>query len=91
MTGGQTVARPTRLEPRNAITTEKANQIDRHAKILEEIAEANGVLLAPFPASTIPPGDWIDDCHLSPEGCRKKAAYLAPLVRKIPRGGISDD
>ena len=83
---------PFRLEPQHALTAEEANQIDRHAGILEEIAGANGVLLAPFPASTIPPSGWIDDCHLSAEGCRGKAAYLEPFVRRLlERAAASGD
>ena len=82
---------PFRLEPLHALTAEEAGQIDRHATILEKIAAATGAHLAPFPTSTIPPGEWIDDCHLTPKGCRKKAAYLAPLVRKLPRGAVADD
>ena len=74
---------PFRLEPRHALTADEAGQVERHARILEEISRTNNVPLAPFPASTIPPGDWVDNCHLSPEGCRKKANYLEPFVREL--------
>ena len=68
-----------------------ADQIEHHARVLEEIARSAGVRLAPYPASTIPPRDWVDDCHLSPEGCRKKAAYLEPIVRELSVGKVADD
>ena len=62
---------PFRLEPRHALTADEAAQIDHHARILEEIARHHAIPLAAFPASMIPREDWVDDCHLSPEGCRK--------------------
>jgi len=82
---------PFRLETQYALTSDNADQIEHHALVLEEIARSTGVRLAPYPASTIPPSDWIDDCHLSPEGCRKKAAYLEPIVRELSVGEVADD
>lgn len=82
---------PFRLEPRHALTADEAAQIDHHARILEEIARHHAIPLAAFPASMIPREDWVDDCHLTPEGCRKKAAYLAPRVRKLAEGKSVDD
>jgi len=80
---------PFRLEPTHALIAEEADQVERHARILENIARANGVLLAPFPASTIPPDGWVDNCHLSPKGCRSKAVYLEPFVRRLFERGMS--
>ncbi|MED5448415.1 MAG: hypothetical protein VYA62_09335, partial [Planctomycetota bacterium] len=77
--------------PRHSLTADEAGQIDRHSRILEEIARNNAVSLAAFPASTISREDWVDDCHLTPEGCRKKAAYLAPFVRKLAEDESVDD
>ena len=63
-------------------TSPNPREVVRKMKLVRELG-ADGVLLAPFPASTIPPSGWIDDCHLSAEGCRGKAAYLEPFVRGL--------
>ncbi len=74
---------PFRLESQHALTSEDAGQIQQHALLLQAIANELDVTLAPFPAATVSAGNWIDDCHLSPDGCRQKAAYLEPFVRKL--------
>ena len=82
---------PFRLETQHALTAPEADQVNKHAETLEQIASERSARIAPFPASTIPAREWIDDCHLSREGCRLKAAYLVPFVRAAADSLDEDD
>ncbi|MFP6768117.1 MAG: GDSL-type esterase/lipase family protein [Planctomycetaceae bacterium] len=81
--GTPTLLVPFRLDPLHAVSAEESDQVRRHAEILESLGDRDGVAVAPFPDSTISPGNWLDDCHLTPNGCREKATYLEPFVRKL--------
>jgi len=81
--GARTLLVPFRLDPLHALSAEESDQIRRHAGILESLGDRDRVAIAPFPDSTISPGNWLDDCHLTPAGCREKATYLEPFVRKL--------
>lgn len=59
------------------------SQIERHERIVTELAAKYATGFAPFPASVISPRNWTDHCHLNPTGEREKAAHVAESVKSI--------
>jgi len=81
--GARVLLVPVRLNPHEARKEEQFQYIARHERILSQLATERGLLLAPFPADVITPRNWADGTHLSSDGSREKAEYLAPLVRRL--------
>jgi lysophospholipase L1-like esterase len=55
----------------------------RNERILKQIASEQRLSVAPFPADLIPQKNWVDDCHLDADGCRRKAQHIAKYARKL--------
>ena len=56
---------------------------ERNERILRQIAEERGVVVAPLPADVISEANWVDSCHLNHDGCLEKAAHIADYVESV--------
>jgi lysophospholipase L1-like esterase len=80
--GAKLLLVPFRSAPNNGYAAPIQEKIVQHEELLRGIAQETSSSWAPFPASVISPGDWVDNCHLNGEGERQKADYLLPWVER---------
>lgn len=59
--------------------------IDLNEQILRHISVSKNLLMVPFPAAVISPGNWLDDCHLNAAGEKEKARHVAVYAEKLLR------
>jgi lysophospholipase L1-like esterase len=78
--GCRVVLLPFRAKPSNTYSADLQAWVARHEQIMLRLAGQSGAVFLPFPAETISPENWIDDCHTNAAGCRQKAAYVAPMI-----------
>jgi lysophospholipase L1-like esterase len=52
-------------------------------QMLKDIAQREGISVAPFPSSVISRENWLDDCHTNAAGNRQKADHIAPYIRAL--------
>lgn len=56
--------------------------VRENERTLRTMAEERDLPIAPFPASVISQGNWVDGSHLNPAGCRQKAEHIAAFASK---------
>ena len=81
--GSKTLLVPFRLSPGLPANDAWMPLMEHTERQLESIAAARGILVAPYPASVVSTGHWVDHCHLNAAGCAEKAAHVATYVRKL--------
>jgi lysophospholipase L1-like esterase len=76
--GGRVLLVPFRSNPREPY--EPQELLPLLEQVLVELAREDDVGLAANPAEVISVHNWVDSCHLNPDGQAEKAAYLLPFV-----------
>ncbi|MBI1783980.1 SGNH/GDSL hydrolase family protein, partial [Candidatus Sumerlaeota bacterium] len=81
--GGKIVLLPFRPAPPNQFEPAMQRFMIREEDAIKKYAEDRGYPFAPFPDTTISPGNWVDNCHLNAAGEREKAEHVAPFIRLL--------
>jgi len=74
---------PFRPNPENHYPAALLEAMAIEERLLQQLAARHGLDVAPFPAATISPGNWVDDCHLNAAGETEKALHVAPYAKKL--------
>ncbi len=82
--GAQALLVPFRLAPDFEHHYDHQSAYLENERLLRQVAAEHDLRLAPFPADVISRNNWADPvCHLTSEGCREKAAYIAPYAAEL--------
>lgn len=72
---------PYRLAPELPVVEEA--EVRRNEQTFLRIATERGLHVAPFPADSISPENWVDGSHLNADGCRQKAEHIADYAAQV--------
>lgn len=74
---------PFRPSPANRYPEALRQAMALEERLLNEMATAHAVPVAPFPDTVISAGNWVDDCHLNAAGENEKALHVAPYAMEL--------
>jgi hypothetical protein len=77
---------PMRLSPYHRQGPGVADQVERNNQAMLGLAGKHGLSVAPFPTAIISKDNWGDDIHLTAQGTRQKALYVAGYVLRVLGG-----
>lgn len=78
--GAKVVLLPFRPSPPTQFNAAIQGFIDREEVAVKALAQERGYAFAPFPDTTITPGNWVDNCHLNAAGELEKAKHVAEHI-----------